>query len=152
MRTKSLPAGAQVILDISTPPEDPDLLGGAMLVWAPETSGGAARVDDAPSDGWVGTGRVSYTTPRAGRYAFGFLAFDEAGTGHYTLRASWLPRVTAQSPQWLNFYPHRRLSGQHRAALPSRPATGSGPGGRVLLEWSAGVVQAVRGGRLRRPR
>ena len=107
VRTKSLPAGAQVVLDISTPPEDPDLLGGAMLVWAPETSGGAARVDDAPSDGWVGTGRVSYTTPRAGRYAFGFLAFDEAGTGHYTLRASWLPRVTAQSPQWLNFYPHR---------------------------------------------
>jgi hypothetical protein len=107
VRTRLLPAGAQLILDITTPPEDPDLLGGALLVWAPETSGGTARVDDAFSDGWVGAGRVSYVTLRAGRYAFGFLAFDEAGTGSYTLRASWLPRATAQSPQWSTFYPHR---------------------------------------------
>jgi hypothetical protein len=107
VRTRSLPAGAALILDLTTPPEDPDLLGGALLVWAPETSGGTARVDDAFSDGWVGAGRVSYVTPRAGRYGFGFLAFDEAGTGSYTLRASWLPRATAQSPQWSTFYPHR---------------------------------------------
>ena len=106
VRTRSLPAGAALLLDLTTPPEDPDLLGGALLVWAPETSGGTARVDDAFSDGWVGAGRVSYVTPRAGRYAFGFLAFDEAGTGGYTLRASWLPRATAQSPQWSTFYPH----------------------------------------------
>jgi Subtilase family len=109
VRTKSLPARAQLVLDLTTPPEpvDPDLLGGALLVWAPETSGGVARVDDAFTDGWVGAGRVSYVTPRAGRYAFGFLAFDEAGTGRYTLRASWLPRATAQSPQWSIFYPYR---------------------------------------------
>jgi Subtilase family len=107
VRTRLLPAGAQLILDITTPPEDPDLLGGALLVWAPETSGGTAAADDTPSEGWVGDGRASYVTPRAGRYAFGFLAFDEAGTGSYTLRASWLPRATAQSPQWSTFYPYR---------------------------------------------
>jgi hypothetical protein len=92
---------------VTMPDFDPDLLGGALLVWAPETAGGVADVDDLFADGWVGNGRATYVTPRAGRYAFGLLAFDEGGDGAYTLRTSWLPRATALGPQYSTFYPHR---------------------------------------------
>jgi subtilisin len=156
VRTRVLPAGAQLIMDMTTPPSDPVLLGGALLVWAPETGGGAARVDDAYARGWVGAGRVSYVTPRAGRYAFGFLAFDEAGTGGYTLRVSWLPRATVQSPQWSTFYPHRdgyRDSNELRFRPDRRLARGQvdvfGASGRRVWSRRFGVVAAGALGKVR---
>jgi len=125
-------------------------------VWAPETSGSAARVDDPPSDGWSGAGRVSYVTPRAGRYAFGFLALDEAGTGSYTLRASWLPRAIAQSPQWSTFYPHRdryRDTIELRFRPDRRLARGQvnvfGPSGRRAWSRRFGAVASGGLGKVR---
>jgi len=99
VQTVLLPAGAVVLLDVATP------AGGGIALWAPSATGGTASPLGMFDDGWSGTGRATYTTPRAGRYAFGPLSFDATGNGTYKLTASWTPRSTLHRPQFPTFNP-----------------------------------------------
>lgn len=150
VRWVSLPARARLTLEVTMPAPGADLIGGFLLVWAPAASGGTADPDAMFSDLLVGDGRMTYATPRAGRYAFGVVAHDQGGTGGYTLRATWLPRATAQSAQWPVFYP-RRDGYRDRIELRFRPdqrlararVDVFGPSGRRV--WSKRVGEVAAG-------
>ena len=98
VRTVDLQAGQILVIEFGYDANATDVVA---AVWAPRLGGGTASAADAP-DALEPSGALSgawlYIAQRAGRHAFGLIAFSSGGNGHHRLGARFPATVSVTAP------------------------------------------------------